>query len=253
MNEEQEKQPLGASPGPPSDEYVPFGLDWVKEMSKFPKDALIERLRKSLMHCQQYDPTRKTNAKTFAETEIDILLKLYPTEQNPPIIKDFIPEILALVDKFGRSGQSGGSAPYTASAISDAVKKLCLFKPIADITGEDSEWANNEIDRDNPVVQNKRCTALFKQTNGRAYYLDAIIFKNEKGHTYSSNSVRLIGGGKIGSRQIVHAFPWKPKTFYIDVIETEVAKDDFEFTIKDMRQLDQVWEVYDPFENEVKS
>lgn len=204
MNEEQEKQPLGASPGPTSDEYIPFGTEWVKEMINLSKFSLIERLRKSLMHCQQYDPDRKTNAKSFAEQEIDILLKLYPTEENPPIIKDFIPEILALVDKFGRSGQSGGSAPYTASAISDTVKKLCLFKPIADITGEDSEWGQGM----SGYGQNLRCSALFKEySTGKCYYLDAISFKNQNGTCWSTGSVKLIGGGVIGSRHYVKSFP----------------------------------------------
>ena len=50
------------------------------------------------------------------------------------IIMPFEKEILALVDKFGESGQSGGSAPYTAGAISSAVKKLCMQEPICDIT-----------------------------------------------------------------------------------------------------------------------
>jgi hypothetical protein len=51
------------------------------------------------------------------------------------IILPFEKEILALVDKFNNSGQSGGSAPYTAAALSQAVKNLCLQNPICDITG----------------------------------------------------------------------------------------------------------------------
>ena len=60
--------------------------------------------------------------ETDAEKELDILIKT----TIDAIIRDFIPEILALCEKFGESGQSGGSAPYTAKAISQAVEKLCL-------------------------------------------------------------------------------------------------------------------------------
>jgi len=39
-----------------------------------------------------------------------------------------------------------------------------------------------------------------------------------------------------------------PKRFVIDVIEEEVAKDDWELHIKNKKDLDKVWEVYDPRE-----
>lgn len=191
----------------------------------------------------------KSNALSFAETELEILCKSYPDSENPPIIKDFIPEILALVGKFGLSGQSGGSAPYVASAISDAVKKLCLFKPICDITGLDEEFGGGT----NEMTQNKRCSALFRQTDGRCYYLDAITFKTQNGGTWSNESVKLPDGSTIGSRQYVKSFPWKPKTFVINVIETEVAKDDWEFSITDTSQLDEVWSYYDRYYNTLKS
>lgn len=249
MNNDQEKQPLGASPGPPSEEYIPFGPEWAKQMNQFPKTALIGLLRKALLHGQKYDPDRKTNAKSFAEAEIDILLKLHPTDDDPPIIKDFIPEILALVDKFGKSGQSGGSAPYTASAIADSVKKLCLFKPICDITGDDSEWGTGM----SGYGQNKRCSALFKNnSDGKCYYLDAISFKTGNS-SWSTEHVKLPDGSTIGSRQYVKSFPWKPKTFYINVIETEVAKDDWEFSIEDVAQLDEVWAYYDRYYHNLKA
>lgn len=80
------------------------------------------------------------NTMTHAERELDILVKSATDPNNRPIIEEFIPEILALVRKFSNSGQSGVSAPYTASAISSAVKKLCLQEPICPITGIDEEW-----------------------------------------------------------------------------------------------------------------
>lgn len=53
------------------------------------------------------------------------------------IVTPFAKEILALCEAFGKSGQSGGSVPYTASAISQAVKKLLLREPICDVTGHE--------------------------------------------------------------------------------------------------------------------
>jgi len=193
---------------------------------------------------------RKSNAKTFAETELDILCKTHNEKDNPPIIKDFIPEILALVNKFGNSGQSGGSAPYVAGAIADAIKKLCLFQPICGITGIDDEWGIPLGIKGDSTKQNKRCSALFKRSDGKCYYLDAIIFKTQNGGTWSTSSVKMPDGSTIGSRQFVKGFPFKPKTFTIDVIETEVEKDNWEFTIKDESQLDEVFNYYDRYVKE---
>ena len=104
-----------------------------------------------------------SNTKNFAERELDILVKSNTDPENRPIIEAFIPEILALVDKFGNSGQSGGSAPYTASALSSAIKKLCMQEPICPITGIDEEWVDvSELCDGKIVYQNRRCSALFK-------------------------------------------------------------------------------------------
>ena len=60
-----------------------------------------------------------TNTQKFAKRELDILAATVPDA----IVTPFAKEILALCEAFGKSGQSGGSAPYTASAISQAIKK----------------------------------------------------------------------------------------------------------------------------------
>jgi len=173
----------------------------------------------------------KTNTKSYAQRELDILIKTTPDA----IIRHFIPEILALCDVFGSSGQSGGSAPYAAEALAGTIKKLCLQQPITPLMGEDSEW--NEVS--DGILQNNRCSAVFKE-NGKAYYLDAISWKTQKGTTWH-------GATKEGivSRQFIKAFPFKPKTFIIDVIEKEISKDNWEFEIKDKKQLKKVAEYYD--------
>ena len=180
-----------------------------------------------------------SNALTHAQKEIDLLLKYFDNTDDLPIIKDFIPEILALVEKFGESGQSGGSAPYVAAAIANAVKKLCLFETITPITGDESEW----VDVSNGLFQNNRCYALFKE-NDKCYYLDAIAWKNQNDATWSGTAT-LNTGEIITSRQNIKSFPFTPKTFIIDITDKEIEKDDWEFYINDDVQLKEVFDYYD--------
>lgn len=195
--------------------------------------------------------TKRSNTFNFAQNELDVLVKSNTDPENRPVIEEFIPEILELVDKFGKSGQSGGSAPYTASALSQAIKKLCMQEPICPVTGIDDEWVDVRRygDGDEEIIyQNKRCGALFKNLNGKSWYLDAVVFENEKGNRYTGQALIISVGEKIRSRQFIKEFPFKPKTFYIDVVEKEVAPDDWEFYIKDESQLEEVFEYYSPLE-----
>jgi len=191
------------------------------------------------------------NTLTHAQRELDILVKSCTNPENRPIIEEFIPEILALVEKFGNSGQSGGSAPYVATAISQAVKHLCLQEPICDIMGIDEEW--NECS--DGVYQNNRLSSVFKEgKDGKPYYLNAVVFKGQNGGCFTGEGVVLKDGGLIGSRQFIKSFPFKPKTFYIDVIETEWADKNgtikkkgggwWTSVVKDEKQLKSVWKYY---------
>ncbi len=212
-----------------------------------------------------------TNTQSHAQVELDILSKSVPDA----LILEFREEILALCDKFGKSGQSGGSAPYVAGALSSAVKKLCMFQTIAPLTGEDSEWG--DITQENGgemFYQNKRNSAVFKDKNG-AWYLDAIVWcadtPGESGNNWDNFSGTVQG---IKSRAYIKEFPFEPKTFRINVTR-EVLPDDwteepfyqdkdyyitsefeetgvkrwipgekYRYVIKDMKQLDEVFEYY---------
>lgn len=193
------------------------------------------------------------NTMTHAERELDILVKSATDPNNRPIIEEFIPEILALVRKFSNSGQSGVSAPYTASAISSAVKKLCLQEPICPITGIDEEW--NDVGRlgNDDIYQNNRLSSVFKQgKGGRAYYLDAIVWQGEDDYDTFTGTIN-----GVSSRQYIKSFPFEPKTFYIDiirdfnikegddVIETGLGK--YTYRFKDKNQLEEVFKYYDKF------
>jgi len=184
-----------------------------------------------------------TKTKSHAERELEILLKTTPDA----IIRHFVPEIIALCEAFGNSGQSGGSAPFTAKALSQAIEKLCLQKTIAPLTGKDDEW--NDVSDD--VFQNNRDSAVFKEKKtGKAYFLDAIIWKSQKRSCWNG-SAKLIKNTTpdedetIRSRQYIKSFPFKPKTFYVDIIDKDLGNDDYEFIISSEKQLEDVWGYYD--------
>ena len=151
-----------------------------------------------------------------------------------------IPEsVLELMEVFAKQGHSGGSAPIVA----DIFYKLAMYKNLSPVTGEDDEW----METGDNVFQNKRCSALFKQgKDGRAYYLDAVIWKTQNGGTFSGQADLMTE--KYYSRNYVKAFPFIPKTFVIDVTETEVAKDDWKFEINYWSQLVPAFEYYDRYE-----
>lgn len=195
-----------------------------------------------------------TNTQLHAKKELKILIANATDPNNRPIIEEFIPEILALCEKFGNSGQSGGSAPYTAQALSQAIKKLCLQETIAPLTGEDSEWTNVSERGDGTIMfQNNRDGGVFKDgKDGKAYYIDAIIKRTENGSCWSGplwmSKDDYLTGNKdlmVNKRGYIKSFPFTPKTFYIDVIEEEVAKDDWLMYLKDTKQLEEVYEYYD--------
>lgn len=195
-----------------------------------------------------------TNTYKHAKTELDILSKSSTDPNNRPLIEPFMEEILALCEKFGQSGQSGGSAPFTATALANSIKKLCLQEPISEITGIEEEWVNiSEWSGGKEMYQNKRCSALFKEgKNGKPYYIDAIIKKTQNGTTWNGpfwmSKEDYLSGDKnkrLSSVAYVKSFPFTPKTFYIDVIEEEVKPDDWEMYVKDPIQLDRVWKYYD--------
>ena len=201
-----------------------------------------------------------TNTQKFAQQELDILAATVPDA----IVTPFAKEILALCEAFGNSGQSGGSAPYTASAISQAVKKLLLQEPICDVTAHENEWVDvSEMGDGSIMYQNSRCSALFKDgIESKVHYLDAIVWKGVE--DYDTFTGRVYIDDKdfelIGSSQFVK-FPFKPKTFYIDVVRVPISKEEAEkrdlhyiedgfnecyYTIlKDPKQLDKVFKYYD--------
>ncbi len=205
-------------------------------------------------HMRDNPVDSKSNALKHAELELDILCKSLPDPDNQPIVKEFIPEILALVDKFGKSGQSGGSAPFTAGAISNTIKKHCLFQSLTPIMGIDEEWTDVSqygSPYDLMKYQNKRLSSVFKNEDGSAYYLDAIVWKNQKGTTWTGPA-NLPDGRILRCHGGIKSFPFTPKTFTVLVREEEPKPGYFDFFIDDMSQLDEVAEYYNLIYREPK-
>ena len=179
-----------------------------------------------------------SNLVRHAEIELNLIAQ-EPDEDN--LIKPFIPAIKEIVKIFAQQGHSGGSAPYGIRAITDTLRHLLKFEPLLPIKGEKSEWLT--IDPDSVVYQNKRLSSLFKNgDDGKPYYLDAIIWKDQNGLT-TTGRVLMPDGSKIYSAQMVK-FPFIPKSFYIDVICKEIAPDNYEWHILDANQLDKVFDYY---------
>lgn len=110
-------------------------------------------------------------------------------------------QVLEIVDLFASHGHSGSSANYALFLL----MKLLAFEPIAPLTGEDWEW--NEVGEG--VLQNKRCSRVFKQTDrfdGQAYDIDARVFREPNGSCYTN-----------GQSHRPIAFPYTPTTEYVDV------------------------------------
>ncbi len=187
---------------------------------------------------------------SHARTEFSILEKKYPDA----IVLEFKDEIISLCDKFGNSGQSGGSAPYVCKIIVDALEKLMMFQTISPLTGEEEEWFDTGHSEDGVTMyQNVRNSAVFKDgEDGCPYYIDAVVKKTQSGMCWSGwfweSKKDYLSGNKIlmvGPACYIKEFPFTPKTFYIDVIEEEVTKDDWECYMVDPGQLKEVWQYYD--------
>ena len=192
-----------------------------------------------------------TNTQSHAKRELEILANTTPDA----IIVPFTKELLALCEAFGKSGQSGGSAPYTAKALSMAVETLCLKNPICPITGVDEEWIDvTEMNDGKSMYQNNRDSRVFKNgKGGQAYFIEAIVFDGDIGGRFTGSV--SVNGVNIGSAQNIKTFPFKPKTFYINVIDhrwkdkeekqPDVNGDWWTHSLKDETQLKEVFEYYD--------
>ena len=155
--------------------------------------------------------------------------------------------VMELIEVFSKQGHSGMSAGIVIQIFS----KLANFKNINPITGEDDEWNHiGEWDDgySGPMYQNKRCSGVFKYEDGTCTYNSDVIKTSPNGTTWSgplypTKEDAINNTNKLKFK--IKSYPFTPKTFYIDVNEEEIEKDDWIMWVKDPKQLDDVYDYYD--------
>lgn len=199
----------------------------------------------------------KKNSRTLKHfwDELEIL-RSENTSGEPLIIDDYVGVIEQIIEIFDSQGHSGFSASYYASTLSNTIKKVLMFKTLSPITGKDYEWNNVSEFHGKITYQNNREHAVFKDEEGNAHYLDAIIFQGEDDYDTFTGSV-----GGIYSSQYIKSFPFTPKQFTVHVYRelydkenpkhqncsdvVECGSGTYAYFIKDPNELLEVAEYYD--------
>ena len=108
-----------------------------------------------------------------------------------------VDNILELVDRFSEQGHSGTTASYVLKAVT----KLMDFRPVAPLTGEDSEW-NHVGMGEHECWQNNRFPEVFKDSkDGPAYWSQGKIFSDDGGKSW------FVGSGS----SVPIVFPFMPR------------------------------------------
>jgi hypothetical protein len=112
--------------------------------------------------------------------------------------------VLKLLEVFDEEGHSGSTAYYAINMFSTLAK----FEPIVPLTGEDWEWT--ELDYGEDIkYQNKRCSRVFMDSNGKAYDIDGKVFW--EWYT-DSEGVKHKTHYTCSESRVYIDFPYTPKT-----------------------------------------
>ncbi len=106
--------------------------------------------------------------------------------------------VMKMIKLFADEGHSGMSASVAVGLF----KTLANWEPLTPLTGDDDEW--NEVS--DGVFQNKRCSRVFKDGDGRAYDIQGKVFREPDGASYTSRDSR-----------VYVTFPYTPTTEFVDV------------------------------------
>tara|TARA_R110001592_G_scaffold151978_1_gene379125 strand:- start:1693 stop:2313 length:621 start_codon:yes stop_codon:yes gene_type:complete len=186
--------------------------------------------------------------------ELDIMRKTV-VEDDSLIIEPYVDAIHVLCESFSKENHSGGAASMAAGVIASTIKAILGFQILSPLTGEEDEWNDiTEMNDGNKLWQNNRDSAVFKDIDGKCYYVNSIVWKgNEPWDTFT--------GSMKGYRSAnyIKSFPFMPRTFYIDVYREDYDKNNPEhsendvisadpkdviYFIKDSKQLDEVFKYY---------
>ena len=138
---------------------------------------------------------------SHAERELQAIgYDLSDTAEGPN--KWMVDGIMKLLEVFDEQGHSGSSAPYCV----EIFRKLAMFEPLGPLTGEDDEWFDHGSTHGDVRWQNKRCGAVFRNSDGYTYYLYGKVFREPNGSCYTNHDSK-----------VEITFPYTPKTEYVDV------------------------------------
>lgn len=112
--------------------------------------------------------------------------------------------LLRMVRTFAREGHSGFSASYAVSVL----EKLLRYEPLGPITDDPAEWQEISEEMGRICWQNRRCSHVFKDADGRAYDINGRVFVEPDGVSFTGT----------GSRVYV-TLPYTPTTEYVNVGE----------------------------------
>ena len=108
---------------------------------------------------------------------------------------------LKLIKVFAEEGHSGFSAGMAVTLF----EKLARFEPLGPLTGEDSEWNEVGVSDGDGLLQNNRCSHVFKR-DGKAWDIEGKIFREQDGSCFMSSD-----------SHVDVTFPYTPTREYIDV------------------------------------
>lgn len=123
----------------------------------------------------------------FAEDELNIIINKCEDKEDKEMQEMISKDMLQVVEIFSQQGHSGFSANYAINLIN----KLLRFEPISPLTGVDNEWIKLDYN-DDTKYQNKRCSRVFKDADGKAYDIEGKIFSDDGGKSwYTSKDSRV--------------------------------------------------------------
>lgn len=113
-------------------------------------------------------------------------------------------DLIDLVRVFSMQEHSGFSASFAIRVF----REIASFKPLGPLTGADNEWMDVAEVSGMPMWQNKRCGHVFKDGDGQAYDIDAVIFEEPSGARFTGRY----------SRQVI-TFPYTPRSVIVQVLD----------------------------------
>jgi hypothetical protein len=182
--------------------------------------------------------------------------KNLPKDKQPIILK-YENMILGICEEMSNEGHSGMSASFYRNVIVQVIDKLLNFKPINPILDKDEDWC----DVGEGMYQHKYCSSIFKNKDGKIHDIDSVlkrvkyrIINGEKvlydgccwsGSIYKTKEEALVNKNRL--RFYIKNFPYivPEKSYYIDVIEEEIKKDDWIMWINDVKQLEEIEKIYE--------